>query len=578
MIVYRKTEEEGVTTELIGEVARLAERTASTLVHEDATELLIETGRLEAGIADAMFPEADGVNEQSAAARKMTIMAARAFTASWDGRKSDIACWTEKLTRALSGLRSMPLPWKIRTRVPEGFAHYGLYPEVYMKSAREFLMAERPEEAVCVGMRSIGTTLSAVVAAVLEEGGCRVRSFTVRPKGHPFRRKARFTPMLESIVKAVGGPYLVVDEGPGLSGSTFASAVKKITSLGVAPDKICLFPSWDPDSSAFISAEAREIWVRHRKYTASFEDLWIRSGRLESEAAAGAGLVDISAGMWRSMFFEYESDYPAAHPRHEKRKYLIGAPQRGEAVLLKFAGHGKYGRRKLERAQRISEAGFGLPVSGICNGFMKSRFVLARPLNAAGLNQVLLDEMAGYLAFLKRNFQSTSGMDFDEFSHMASRNILLGLGQEWADKAACFEKLKPVFEAGVPVAVDGRMLPAEWLLTRKGYRKADAVDHCIDQFFPSSQDIAWDLATAVIEFNMSPMEQHYFIGKYSVLARDEVSHERLRLHMIAYLAFRLGYASFAAEELSGMADGLKFSHLARQYASRLKRELLWITD
>ena len=572
MIVYRKTEEACVTSDLVREVAALAEKTGAGAGHDAATELLMETGRLEAGITDALFPDADGVNELSMAARRATIMAAHAFAASWEGRQKDVAQWTSSLLRALEGISVMPLPWKIKTRIPEGFVHYGLFPEVYIKAAKDFFEEQKPREAVCIGLRSIGTSLSAVVAATLEDMGCKVRSFTFRPKGHPFRRKARLTEQLEAVLKKLGKPFLIVDEGPGLSGTSFACAAEKISSLGAPDDGIFLFPSWNPDASSFISAEAREIWGRHRKFVSSFEELWIQSGRLAKEASVGPDLVDISAGMWRSLFYKGESDYPAVHPRHERRKYLCAG-----SVLLKFAGHGRYGRKKFARASAIADAGYGLPASGLCNGFLKCDFVPARPLNGSGLNQVLLDEMAGYLAFIKRSFPASRGMEFDEFAQMASNNIALGLGQDWAQKAAGLEQMKGVYSGGAPVEIDGRMLPVDWLLTEKGYKKADTLDHHADQFFPSSQDISWDLASAIIEFDMNPMEQHYFVSKYAASARDAVSRDRLRLYMVAYLAFRLGYATFAADELASTSEGPRFKTLAWQYAARLKREILWIS-
>lgn len=573
MIVYRKSEEECVTSDLVWEVAALAEKTGAGAGHDAATELLMETGRLEAGITDAIFPDADGVNELSMAARRATIMAAHAFIASWEGRPKAAARWTSELSRALEGICVMPLPWKIRTRIPEGFVHYGLFPEVYIKAAKDFFNAQRPQEAVCLGLRSIGTSLSAVVAATLEDMGCKVRSFTLRPKGHPFSRKARLSEPLETAVKNMGRPFLIVDEGPGLSGTSFASAAKKISSLGVPDQDIFLFPSWNPDASSFISVEAREIWGRHEKFVASFEDLWVRSGRLAKEASVGPCLVDISAGMWRSLFYKDDSDYPASHPRHESRKYLSEG-----SVLLKFAGHGRYGRKKFARASALAEAGYGLPVSGLCSGFLKTNFVPARPLSGNELNQVLLDEMAGYLAFIKRSFPAARGMEYDEFVQMASKNITLGLGKDWAQKASGLEQMKGVYAGGEPVEIDGRMLPVEWLLTERGYKKADTLDHHADQFFPSSQDISWDLASAIVEFDMNPMEQRYFVSKYCASARDVVSSERLRLYMVAYLAFRLGYATFAAEELADTPEGPRFKNLAWRYAARLKREILWIAD
>lgn len=578
MIVYRKTEEERATRGLIAECTRVASEAASTLRHEAATELLMETGSLEAGIADALFAEADGVCEQSTATRKASVAAARVFIASWDNRPDEIKAWAGRLRVALAALGSMPLPARIRTRVPEGYAHYGLFPETYLKAARDFFDARRPGEAVCVGLRSIGTSLSALVAAALEEKGCSVRSFTLRPRSHPFRRKVRMTEALEHAVQGTGGHHLVVDEGPGLSGTSFASVVKKLSALGAPDDRIVLFPSWVPDGQSFVSKEARDMWPRHEKFICSFEDLWIRSGRLAQEADLGCGLTDLSAGSWRRLFFQSETDYPAAHPRHERRKYLAGDPDGRGAVLLKFAGHGRYGRKKLERALLLSDAGYCMPASGPCCGFLRHAFAPGKPLDESSVNQLLLDSMAGYLAFIRRSFPATGAMGFDEFCQMAARNITLGLGEKWAGKAAHLASFSEVYSGGAPVEVDGRMLPSEWLLTDRGYRKADALDHSADQFFPSSQDISWDLASAIVEFEMTPMEQNYFLARYSARSGERVCLERLRLYTVAYLAFRLGYSSFAAEELSSEPDGERFRTLKARYKARLKRELIWLEE
>ena len=75
-----------------------------------------------------------------------------------------------------------------------------------------------------LGVRSIGTSLSAVVAAVLGERGCDVATWTVRPHGHPFDRRLALGPGLAArLSERSDAELLVVDEGPGMSGSTFAA-------------------------------------------------------------------------------------------------------------------------------------------------------------------------------------------------------------------------------------------------------------------------------------------------------------------------------------------------------------------
>lgn len=581
MIVYRKTHQIKETGAFAVELFALAELAGKGLRHEDATGLLMEAGMFESGLADAIFPERDGICEASGALRNASLAAGRLFGASWEGEKGEVRKWAGVFRERLAGALKTEIPDEMKTRIPEGYAHYGLFPEVYIASARDFFRDRGRCHVVCIGLRSIGASLSAVVSATLESLGCQVVSFTLRPRGHPFNRKAALTPELEEIVGCLrGSAFIIVDEGPGLSGSSFSSAARKLKALGVPEHNIVYFPSWLPDGSSFISRAAREGWGAYPKYASFFEEVWLRSGRLAKEAGLESALEDLSAGMWRGLFYrdgQDGADYPAAHPRHERRKYL-GKAAGGKTLMLKFAGHGRYGASKLRRAGLLADAGLMPPVSGFTSGFIMREFMPGRPVAERELNQLLLDEMARYGAFLKRNFPARDRMSFDEFHGMAVRNITLGLGEDWARKAAKLELMGGAYEGSGPVEIDGRMFPFEWILTEKGYRKTDCLDHHLDQFFPACQDIAWDLAMAAVEFEMNPMELNYMLSKYGAASGDAVNSDRFRLHLIAYLAFRLGYSSFASEELAATPEGPRFRSLAHRYSSRLKRELLWLAD
>jgi len=579
LIVYRKTCAVKETLPFADELLALAALAGRGQRHEHATELLMEAGIFESGLADALFPERDGISEKSGALRNASLAAGRLFRASWEGNADEVGKWAGLFRARLSAALGKGLPVSMETRIPEGYAHYGLFPEAYLASARDFFRDRRPRHVVCIGLRSIGASLSSVVSAELESLGCQVVSFTLRPRGHPFRRKAALAPELEELVGSMrGSVFIIVDEGPGLSGSSFSSAAEKLAGLGVPESSIVLFPSWLPDGSSFMSKAARDGWGAYPKYAAFFEEVWLRSGRLGRVAGLESEPVDASAGMWRGLFYpEGAEDYPAAHPRHERRKYL-GRAAGGKTLMLKFAGHGRYGASKLGRAGLLSGEGFMPPVTGLTNGFMVHEFMPGRPVAERELNQLLLDDMARYSAFLKRNFPASERMGFEEFHGMAVRNIALGLGEDWIRPAAPLERMERVYEGVEPVEIDGRMFPFEWLITEKGYRKTDCLDHHLDQFFPACQDIAWDLAMAAVEFEMNPMELNYMLSRYAAASGDTVDGERFRLHLIAYLAFRLGYSSFASDELAATPDGPRFRSLVHRYASRLKREILWLSD
>jgi hypothetical protein len=107
---------------------------------------------------------------------------------------------------------------------------------------------------------------------------------------------------------------------------------------------------------------------------------------------------------------------------------------------------------------------------------------------------------------------------------------------------------------GRAVALDGRMLPQEWLQTAEGFVKTDALDHHDDHFYPGPQDIAWDPAACGVEFHC----EERLLECYTRESGDHGVAGRLPFYRAAYLAFRLGYCDMAAASLGETSDGRRF--------------------
>lgn len=500
----------------------------------DATDLLIGAGEIESGVADALCLASDGWNPTLGALREASLAAAR-FLFAPSARPAAVA--------ALDALAGLELPERVEVSVPEGYAYYGLFPEQYAAAARRFRDEARPDRVGVVGIRSIGASLSAVAAAALEARGCEVRSWTMRPRGHPFYRSLAISPDLERELRArTAWHFAIVDEGPGLSGSSFACVAEKLAELGVPAERIVFLPSWDPEPESLLSETARACWARRRKYVVPFQ-------RAE-------GLRDLSAGEWRRAVYLDAKAWPAVQPQHERRKYLDGR------TLLKFAGLGRFGRAKLERGRELAEAGFSPRALGFEHGFLRHEFVEGRPLAARDRGPGLIAAMARYLAHLRRHYASDRGVSFDELLQMIATNAGLD--------TARLERFRGAVSASPAVAVDGRMLPHEWLLTPAGYLKTDSLDHHDGHFLPGSTDIAWDLAGASVEFEFEPEETGRLVETYAALSGDREVGRRLPFFTIAYLAFRLGYATVAQAAIRGSEDAGRFEALAAGYRARLR--------
>lgn len=527
----------------------------------------VELGELEAGLVDAVFPQVDGCTAYSRALREASGAMASGFVAAFLGDSAGVARATGVAARTVESALQLDLPSQVTTKAAEGFAYYGLYPEQYVLAAQSAFERYRPSRAVVLGLRSIGTTLASVVEATLLRRLGSVRSYVVRPRGEPFGRVARWDSTLErELLRHRTAHFLLVDEGPGLSGSSLTCVAQALKELGIPARHITLMPSYATDGAHFNNEAARASWRAHEKIVGEFQSRWLEP------AAPGAELCDLSAGRWRQVLrFEDRSDV-CFHPQHERRKYLARGPD-GTSAMLRFAGFGTSGRRVRERAEALSLDGLTPRLIAARRGVLALEALngtLPEPdFDRAGL----LPTLAAYAARRRASFAQGQRSSLDTLHTMAQVNIAESLGEEACEPLyRLAERAKPSLT--VDTVVDGRLSLQEWLVGPHGYRKLDAWDHGDDHFYPGPCDVAWDLAGASVELGLTTGEERLLLDSYARAARDAAVAERLPFFRVAYLAFRVGYAEAAAQVLAGDPAGARFERAAAHYRRALRARLL----
>lgn len=98
------------------------------------------------------------------------------------------------------GWSKSPIHNLFSVSVPEGFAYYALHPLDYADLVARLEL--NVSSALVVGVRSIGTTISAVATAKLREFGIAASRFTVRPTGHPYERACKFDAVQLRVIAA----------------------------------------------------------------------------------------------------------------------------------------------------------------------------------------------------------------------------------------------------------------------------------------------------------------------------------------------------------------------------------------
>jgi hypothetical protein len=563
VLAYRNDERTCVPADMVRSLETRTHRALGGAVHDHVRTIFIDLGELEAGLADWVFPDRDGIHPLTTILRQAAFGAAQSLLGSWKRDAVTRDKGLVELQRTLERLQLTPLPPSVKIRVSEGYAYYGLHPETYAVAATRFAAEQRPSRTVCLGIRSIGTSLSAVVGAALDSAGVQVQLHTVRPHGHPFDRQLHLDGVLRDALRAAASDshFAVVDEGPGLSGSSFTSVVRALGELGVAASRIALFPSWRADPAALRSDEARRVWSTTCAYTAD-----AGAAGFGVDEIAGPGSVDFSGGAWRPhLLGDGSRAWPAVQPQHEVAKARV--PDRG--CIVRFAGLGRYGASKLERAERLAAGGFGVRPGALQSGYLTLPFVAGQPCTRATPD--LVDRIADHIAFVVGAFPATRSPSVDELEHMTTTNI--GLGLEGAPVPDLARFRGPLGDAPC-AAIDGRMLPHEWIDTGSaGYWKVDALDHHADHFFPGIQDAAWDIAAAAFEFGLEPAAVDRLVTRYASASGDRGVRVRLPFYDLAYPAFRLGYATLARGSVQGTPDADRFDAVIARCVTRLRERV-----
>jgi hypothetical protein len=489
---------------------------------------------------------------------------------------------------AVSRLAMLELTPRLEVRVPEGYAYYSLFPEMYFRSLHEALQsATRPLRYTVIGIRSIGTSLATLVAGALLEQGIDAVVETLRPRGHPFDRFVILGPQLRRRLAdaCANSLFLVVDEGPGLTCSSFLSVCSALEGVGAVEGQIAALSAWPGAPSVYASDDLRTRWQQLSVFStdaAEAFDGWrglvpFMACALSHDISGEVGVQDLSYGRWRELAYSSQDDWPAIYRPAERTKLLLTFDG-GQRILAKFAGLGEYGKEKASRGTILAAAGFAPPVEGLTYGFLLQQYVDGRPLSSSDLSEPILARLVQYYAFLARRFCLPPRRRFRELTEMITLNAHEAAGLEASAIVGKWRLLEAEVDALPLVRLDGRPHPHEWLeVCGPGgvvYLKTDGSDHFRDHTLVGDQNILWDLAGACEEWEMGPREIAFLAGLWETEAGDAGSIKYLDFYRAAYLAFRTAALHYAIHSTNEEDVRHAFQHQQWKVNERLTQLLM----
>ena len=488
-------------------------------------DLLLRAGELECALADANSPDA-------ASAAEVTDSIAETVVRRAPLRSEELAATLQRISA----------PEQVQVAPPEGFAYYALHPLDMADLVRTTNAANK--FVAVIGIRSIGTTLSAVVQATLRKDGSKAERTTVRPTGHPYNRATNFTPEQErwiAVMRSHGAQFFVVDEGPGMSGSSFLSVGEALLRAGLSRCVVSFLCTRCADPNCLTAPNAARRWAGFQSYHTT-----------PTRHLPKAAVEYVAGGIWRAKVFPSEKEWPASWLQMERLKFMSADGD----FLFRFEGFCRFGEDVYRRAMKVADAGFGPMPQPREEGFGVYPMIRGRYLTASDVDRNVLTRVAEYCAF--RVTEIPAKIDSaPELELMLRFNVKEEFGAELPTEMARLHIERPVI-------ADGRMLPHKWIDAGGKIRKVDSATHGDDHFFPGPTDIAWDLAGTIIEWNLSGAAADSFLRAYHSCSGDD-PRERITSYLTAYSIFRCAYCKMAAAASTGIPEHHRLVREYRRY-------------
>jgi hypothetical protein len=262
---------------------------------------------------------------------------------------------------------------------------------------------------------------------------------------------------------------------------------------------------------------------------------------------------DFSGGTWRQHLYAGQSAWPPICNFFERVKYRFTL-RSGRQVLYKYLGLASRTPDFLPAAEALAAqiearaaCGLAAPLVAQTLGFVATEWLEGAPLAGAAAHGDMPEVLGSYIA--RTGGPLLTPQEYDAATarlvEMIAVNTREALGPAAAALACGF---RPAADCPRQAYGDGHLQPYEWLV--KGAeppRKADGVGHDCDHTLVGRQPIAWDVAGAIVEWQLDTAAVARLLSAYQAAGGPPIDAASLQFYRLAYVALRAGQCALAAE-------------------------------
>jgi hydroxymethylpyrimidine pyrophosphatase-like HAD family hydrolase len=453
-----------------------------------------------------------------------------------------------RMTQLLAALPTALL--SLHPRIPAAFRSQDLTHFDVLSLGEKFIAAfpDRNRPILITGLRTAGSYFASLLRAYLRlQGYNRVEAVTIRPK----KAVADWEKERISRCATEGGLGIVVDEPIG-TGGTVGEGIGCLVGAGIAPRNIvALVPvhrcgrNWrnGPESQALtafqiITLEPEE-WHKHRIMESA------ESKRRLAEYLLERGWADAVVENTGAEHLEAHLQTVSEEKFHTRLKRVYAVRLTGPAgcttryIFAKSVGWGWLGYHAFIAGERLAE--HIPPILGLRDGILYAEWCTENSNNELDRAEIIrsLGSYVGCRAQALR-FEKDPGLDLLRETQPARglEEIAGVLSRAFGSKIASVLKRSRVKQdltrllSNRPSLIDGRMRRIEWVQRSGALLKTDFEHHGMGKHELNITDPAFDLAEAVLHWNLSEGEERELLNVYAARTDDPDIGERIFLYKL----------------------------------------------
>ena len=367
---------------------------------------------------------------------------------------------------------------------------------------------------------------------------------TIRPKKGLSRTEKRELRKLFS-----GGAKVILTDDYSNTGNTFRLLQKTISKFSIFPDKITILAPIHPRRPNVILSNSEQVKI----ITLNHDELYKRKffetekfSQLIKDYFGGSENTCIrfsENSQVEGINAKFEKNYGSSFQTKLKRLYEINiqaadGQSETKKIFLKSVGWGWLGYHAYFAGTRLNNL---VPkLIGLRNGILLAEWVDGQTFDRRFIADSDIEKISYYIAHHVRHLKLNEDPRFSKFdAGWGWLEILSILRRAYGIRTGYlkYNSLRKYLAKSIkliPVLIDGRMNPDEWIKTNGRVIKTDFEQHNFGAPELDIVDPAYDLAAVCFEFQLSSAEEKKLLQYYVAESNDDNIHDRLILYKLLY--------------------------------------------